>query len=210
MFLGGAVVKRISRLFKNPIPAEISEMCLKVGMTEQEIQKLWDSRYNLGDNYVIRLSKLYKTSREEALTLVDMECARREDYNEIRSGMANFIKEFPDMELAKWNIQEVSLVKLWMAGDSIRMAIRSLIRRGLGKSFTISSDGLAFNTETKAAQLYNAIGDISLFIEVDLRIAEKILTWLINASRYDSKNLFFKDLKSSYESTEGTSYLILS
>lgn len=202
--------KRICQLFKNSIPAEISEMCLRVGMTESEIKNLWNSCYCLRDHGVIRLSRLYQISREDALILVAMECASHKDNNEIRSGMASFIKEFPDMELAKWDIQEVALIKLWMAGDSIRMAIRSLIHRGSGKSFTISADGSVFHTGSKTPRPYNVIGDIAHFIEVDPSTTEKILIWLINASRHDTRNILFKGLKSSYKSVEGVSYLILS
>ena len=126
--------------------------------------------------------------------------------------MQDFIKKFPDVNPSKWGLQDISLDKLWMAGDSINMVIKSLLHKGglRGQSFTICANGKVLYTKTNNTGTWDVISEIARFTKVDQVTAEKMLKWLINASKYDSSNLLFEDCKSTYVLAGKEGYLILS
>ena len=200
-----------SRTFKKPVsvPPEIERLCKESGMTDDEIKNIWNCRVYLGDDHFHSFQKMWKNDREGALILVKGWCASHKDKLEIEQQMANFIKNFPDTELSKWGLQDISLSKLWIAGDSINLAVRSLLRRKTGP-FTIYTNGTALDAKNNIPEKWNVIGEISAFAEVDMVTAEKMLKWLINSSQYDNQKLLFRGCESSYVSEGENSYLVLS
>lgn len=194
-----------------PIPHEIERLCKKAGMSDEEIQNIWNCRVYLGDEGFHRLQKMWKKDKQGVLILVGGWCASHKDKIDIEQRMANFIKNFPETEPPKWGLQDVPLDKLWVAGNSINMVVKSLRHRGpKDASFTIYTDGTVLDKEKNILEKWSVIGGISEFAKVDLVIASKILKWLINASQYDHQKLLFKDCKSSHVSAGENSYLILS
>ncbi len=205
------------RVNKGKLPKEIEDIFQKYDIFDKSIvQKFWEARYYLGDNKVLSPKNMWRMGmKNDAIVLAEMEAVRIKDDLDIIRQIEDFIKRFSEMELNKWEISEIPLIKIWLSCDGLALHLKSYKHHNLRESGSIAFELL----ENGDIQIENkkvidgkaTLGDICMFAKVNLPEATRIIRWFIFASRYDTSLFFKKCFRTSFiNKPTGNSIIITS